>query len=286
LGVTHLDTAKIYGDGRSEEIIGAYLKANPAARDRFVIATKGGIRTAPQRSVDNSPQYLRECLEGSLARLGVDHVALYYIHRRDHSFPIEAVMETLLGFMAEGKIGSIGFSEIAPSSLERACAVGPVMAVQSEYSLWTRQPELGMLQACARHGVAFVAFSPLARGVISREPFDPSKLADGDFRKPMPRFNAENFPRNEACIARFRVWCADNGWSPAAAAIAWTLAQGDHVIPIPGTRFAENLAEDAEAGTRVLTAQELAEVDTILPPGFAHGARYAEAMTNSVENYC
>lgn len=286
LGVTHLDTAKIYGDGRSEEIIGAFLKANPSARDRFVIATKGGIRTTPTRGNDNSPQYLRECLEGSLRRLGVEHVALYYIHRRDHTFPIEAVMETLLKFHNEGKIGGIGFSEIAPASLERACAVGPVMAVQSEYSLWTRQPELGMLQACKRLGAAFVAFSPLARGVISSQPFDPSKLADSDFRKPMPRFSAENFPVNEARIARFRNWCADNGWSPAAAAIAWTLAQGDHVIPIPGTRYAENLAEDAQAGQRTLSDGELAQIDEILPPGFAHGARYSDAMSNSVENYC
>lgn len=287
LGVTHLDTALIYGKGRSEEMIGAFLKTNPAARDQFVIATKGGINPGkPGRNVDNAPDFLRECLEGSLRRLGVDHVALYYIHRRDQSIPIEDVMETLLRFKDEGKIGGIGFSEIAPWSLERACTIGPVAAVQSEYSLWTRQPELGMLQACARHGAAFVAFSPLARGVIASRPFDPKVLPDGDFRKPMPRFSEENFPRNEARIAQFRAYCADKGVSPAALALAWTLAQGDHVISIPGTRFADNLAEDAAGGSMELTAEDLAGIEAVLPAGFAHGARYSDAMTNSVENYC
>jgi aryl-alcohol dehydrogenase-like predicted oxidoreductase len=266
-------------------MIGAFLRDNPASRDRFVIATKGGIRTAPTRGYDNSPTFLRECLEGSLQRLGVDHVALYYIHRHDQSIPVEDVMATLLRFKEEGKIGGIGFSEIAPSTLERACAIGPVDAVQSEYSLWTRQPELGMIQACARHGAAFVAFSPLARGVISSKIFDPTTLPDGEFRKVMPRFSPENFPRNEAYVARFRAYCAKRGVSPAALAIAWTMAAGEHVIPIPGTRYAANLAEDAAAADMVLTATDMAEIEAFLPAGFAHGARYGDAMTNSVENY-
>lgn len=286
LGVTHLDTALIYGNGRSEEMIGAFLKDNPAARDRFVIATKGGIRVAPQRGVDNSAAYLRECLESSLKRLGVDHVALYYIHRRDPSVLIEDVMETLARFKEEGKIGGIGFSEIAPSSLERAAAVHPVMAVQSEYSLWTRQPELGMIQACERLDAAFVAFSPLARGVIGRNRFDPAVLADGDFRKPMPRLSNDNYPRNETYFARFREYAAGKGMSPATLAIAWTMARGGHIVPIPGTRFAEHLDEDAAAADMNLSQAELAEIEAILPAGFAHGARYPDSMTNSVENYC
>ncbi len=286
LGVTHLDTARIYGDGRSEEMVGAFLKDSPSARGRFVIATKGGIRTGAKRGYDNSPEFLRECLEGSLKRLGVEHVALYYIHRRDPSIPVEDVMETLVRFKQEGKIGGIGFSEIAPSCLERAAAVHPVMAVQSEYSLWTRQPELGVIQACERLGAAFVAFSPLARGVIGRNRFDPAALPDSDFRKPMPRLSAENFPRNEAYFARFRDYATAKGLSPATLAIAWTLARGDHIVPIPGTRFAENLADDAEGGCMALSAAEMAEIEAILPAGFAHGARYPDAMSNSVENYC
>ncbi len=286
LGVTHLDTALIYGNGRSEEMIGAFLKDNPAARNRFVIATKGGIRVTPQRGIDNSAAFLRECLESSLRRLGVEHVALYYIHRRDPSVPIEDVMETLVRFKKEGKIGGIGFSEIAPSSLERAAAVHPVMAVQSEYSLMTRQPELGMIQACARHGAAFVAFSPLGRGIIGRDRFDAETLPDDDFRKPLPRLSKENFPRNDAYLARLRAYAANKGVSPATLAIAWTLAPGDHVISIPGTRFAENLVEDAASADTILTQADMDEIEAILPAGFAHGARYPDAMTNSVENYC
>ena len=167
LGVTHIDTALIYGPYVSEDFIGDFLRKNPAARKQFSIATKGGIVPNP-RKFDNSPAFLRECLDGSLKRLGVDHVDLYYVHRRDQTIPIEDVTGTLVAFKNEGKIGGFGFSEISPSSLERAASVHPVAAVQSEYSLWSRQPELGMLQACKRLGTTFVAFSPVARGVPDR----------------------------------------------------------------------------------------------------------------------
>jgi aryl-alcohol dehydrogenase-like predicted oxidoreductase len=192
LGITHLDTALIYGPHVSEEFIGAYLRKNPAARNRFVIATKGGIQSNPRR-FDNSPAFLRECLESSLRRLGVDHVALWYVHRRDQSIPIEDVTVTLAELKREGKIGGIGYSEISPASLERAASVHHVDAVQSEYSLWTRQPELGMLQACKRLGTAFVAFSPVARGMLTDVTLDPASFADTDFRKRNPRFEEPNF---------------------------------------------------------------------------------------------
>jgi aryl-alcohol dehydrogenase-like predicted oxidoreductase len=283
IGVTHLDTALIYGVGKSEEIIGAFIKDHPG---RFSIATKGGIRTGPTREFDNSEAYLRECVEGSLRRLGVDHVDLYYIHRRDPRVPIEEVTGTLARFVEEGKIGGIGFSEIAPSSLERAASVHPVMAVQSEYSLWTRLPELGMLQACKRLGTAFVAFSPVARGMFSHELPSQDVFAKETFRPNNPRFQEPNFGFNAVYFERFRDYAAGKGLSPATLAIAWVLHQGDHIIPIPGTRAAAHLEEDAAAADIKLTAQDMAEIEAILPAGFAHGARYSEAQAKGPEDYC
>lgn len=286
LGVTHLDTALIYGNGLSEEWIGAFLKDNPGARERFVIATKGGIRTKPVRAFDNSEAYLRECLEGSLKRLGVDHVALYYVHRRDPSIPIEEVAGTLARFKQEGKIGAIGFSEISPASLERAASVHPVAAVQSEYSLWTRLPELGMIQACARLGTAFVAFSPVARGMFGATPLDPAEFGESDFRRTNPRFEEPNFGFNEARVAKFRAYAADHGWTPASLANAWTLHRGDHIIPIPGTRTPDHLADDAAGAAIKLSVEQMAEIEAILPVGFAHGDRYSDKQSIGPERYC
>ena len=283
LGVTHLDTARIYGDGVSEEIIGSFLRQNPA---RFSIATKGGIRTQPTRGFDNCEEFLRECLEGSLKRLGVDHVDLYYIHRRDQTIPIEDVMGTLVRFKEEGKIGGIGFSEISPASLERAAAVHPVMAVQSEYSLWTRQPELGMIQACERLGTAFVPFSPLARGMLGEKTPDPASFAGRDIRIGNPRFVEPNFSANVAAIDRFKQFAQLRGWQPAALALRWVLDQGAHLIPIPGTRSSEHLAINASANAIHLSDEDHAEIRNLLPPGFAHGSRYTEAQAVGVEAYC
>ncbi len=283
LGVTHLDTARVYGGGLSEEVIGAFIRDHPG---RFSIATKGGIRTAPTRGFDNSPEFLRECVEGSLKRLGVEHVDLYYVHRRDQSIPIEEVVGTLVRFKEEGKIGGIGFSEISPASLTRAAAEHAVMAVQSEYSLWSRLPELGMIQECARQGAAFVAFSPVARGMFAEIMPDPAAFRDGDFRKNNPRFMGENFRHNARLVGAFNDWARSRGWSPAAVALAWTLAQGEYVIPIPGTRSAEHLAEDAAGADLVLTAEDLVEIDRLLPVGFAHGDRYNDAQNVGPERYC
>ena len=283
LGVTHLDTALIYGNGLSEEVIGAFIKDHPG---RFTIATKGGIRVHPERGFDNSEAYLRQCLEGSLKRLGVDHVELYYVHRRDQSIPIEDVTGTLARFVEEGKIGGIGYSEIAPSSLERAAAVHPVMAVQSEYSLWTRLPELGMLQACERLGTAFVAFSPVARGMFARDVPDAKAIPAEAFRGQNPRFQEPNFSRNVALIEPFRRYAIQRGLSPATLALAWVLNKNDNIIAIPGTRSAAHLDEDAAAADLQLSAAEIAEIETILPPGFAHGPRYSEAQAKGPEDYC
>lgn len=286
LGVDHFDTANIYGEGVSEEVIGAWLREEPGRRDRITIATKGGIVTKPERRFDNSATHLRASLEASLRRLGVDHVELYYIHRREAERPIEEVMETLVRFKDEGKIGGIGLSEIAPSTLERARTVYPVMAVQSEYSLWTRLPELGMLQACERHGTALVAFSPLARGMLTAAPPDPARMGPGDFRRSNPRFVEPNYGSNRRAIQRFIDYARENGEAPEALAIAWTLHRGDHVIPIPGTRSPEHLAAFAAGAGISLDSGRMAAIEAILPVGFAHGPRYSAGQAVGPEDYC
>lgn len=284
-GITHLDTARVYGAGLSETIIGKYIKANPG--HNFVIATKGGMVRSPDghRYFDNSPLALQEHLDGSLARLGVDHVPLYYVHRRDQARPIEDVMETLLRFKDAGKIGGIGFSEIAPSSLRRAAKIGPVMAVQSEYSLWTRMPELGMIDACAEVGAAFVAFSPLGRGIFSDVAPDPAEFLPVDIRKGNPRFTGENYAANLEYVAKFRAVAQEAGTSPAALAIAWTLDQAPHIIPIPGTRSVAHLDQFVGAASVTMTPELRAKIAEALPIGFAHGDRYT-AGTVGVERYC
>ncbi len=286
LGVDFLDTANVYGGGVSERAIGSFIKIHPG---RFTIATKGGIRRDPVtniRSFDNSPEHLRQALETSLSNLGLDHVELYYIHRREPDRPIEEVMDTLVRFKQEGKIGGIGFSEISPASLRRAHAVHPVMAVQSEYSLWSRMPELGMIQACKDLGVAFVPFSPLGRGMFATKTPDPANFSDGDFRINNPRFLEPDFGYNVAAIEPFKLLAADLGSTPATLAMAWVLAQGDHLIPIPGTRTPVHLHEDLAGADVQLSPDDLAEIARILPPGFAHGDRYSQAQLAGAERYC
>lgn len=285
-GIDFLDTANVYGNGLSEQVIGRFLKHN---RGKFTIATKAGIYRDPAtniRSFNNQADHLRTALETSLRNLGVDCVDLYYIHRRDPSIPIEAVMETLVGFKKAGKIKGIGFSEIAPSSLRRAHAVHPVSAVQSEYSIWTRLPEMGMIQTCRELGVAFVPFSPLGRGMLTDRRLDPQSFPKGDFRSGNPRFMEPNFTHNVHRIAALRELAGDRGISTAALAIAWTLAKGDHLIPIPGTRSPDNLADWARASDISLTAADMATIEALLPIGFAHGARYSEEQQAGAELYC
>ncbi|MFK7879407.1 aldo/keto reductase [Roseobacter sp.] len=285
-GVTFLDTANVYGMGVSETIIGTFLKGNAG---RFTIATKAGIWRDPEtgiRGFNNKPAYLRDQLEGSLSKLGLDHVDLFYMHRRDQDVPIEEVMETLLRFKTEGKIGGVGFSEISPASLRRAHAVGPVDAVQSEYSLWTRQPELGMIQTCAALGVAFVPFSPLGRGIFAPVPPDPSTFEPGHFRKDTPRFSEPNFSQNLQQIAGFKALAGDLGLSPITLALAWCLNQGDHLIPIPGTRSAAHLKDCVAASDVAMTPETMRAIEEILPVGWAHGDRYTHAQWIGIEGYC
>jgi aryl-alcohol dehydrogenase-like predicted oxidoreductase len=282
-GIDFLDTANIYGMGLSETILGKWLKSR---KPRVTLATKAGIVKGKARRFDNSEAYLRAELEGSLKRLGRDHVELFYIHRRDPSIPVEDVAGTFSRLVEEGKIGGYGMSEVSPTTLRRAHAVHPCRAVQNEYSLWTRLPELGLIRTCAELGVAFVPFSPLARGVLSESGVDPTKFADGDFRKPMPRFHEPNFAANMEMVQRFRDFAASRRWTTSALALAWVLDRGDHLIPIPGTRTATHLAHWARADRIVLTAEDLAEINRLLPAGFAHGDRYSDAQTIGAERYC
>ena len=282
-GITFLDTANIYGMGRSEEVLGTWQ--HPRKSD-MVIATKGGIVRDPKAPVNNDPAYLRGELTGSLKRLGLDHVALYYAHRHDPAVPIEDLAGTMGRFIDEGLIGGYGLSEVAPSTLRRAHTERTCTAVQSEYSLWTRLPELGMLQATAELGVAFVPFSPLARGVLGEGYPDTATMEPGDFRLPIPRFSADNYPRNKALIDPFKTFARDRGWTVAATALAWVLDRGDHLIPIPGTRTGAHLADWAGACDIVLTDDDRAEINRLLPPGFAHGDRYSDTQTRTAARYC
>jgi aryl-alcohol dehydrogenase-like predicted oxidoreductase len=268
--------------GVSETVLGNWLtdRGHPA-----VVATKVGIRTGAQRGFDNSEAYIREELEGSLRRLKTDYVALYYIHRRQPDIPVEEVAGTMQRLVDEGKIGGYGLSEVSPHTIRRAHAVHPVMAVQNEYSLWTRLPELGVIRACADLGVTFVPFSPVARGMLTDTPPTLAMFKDGDIRAKIPRFSAENFAPNEAQIAAFRRFAASKGVTTAALALAWVLDQGDHLVPIPGTRTAAHVNEWRGADALVLSDADKAEIDRLLPPGFAHGDRYDDAMNVGPERY-
>ena len=283
-GINFLDTAEVYGTGVSEELIGEYQK------DRgynFIVATKGGMVIGGKRGEnDNSEPALRKALEGSMKRLKVDHVELYYIHRRDWSIEIEEVAQTLAKFKEEGKIGGFGFSEISPSSLRRAHAVHPVSAIQNEYSLWTRYPELGMLQTCKELGVTFLPFSPLGRGMLADIFPNPNEFLETDFRKSQPRFMEPNFSSNCRIISGFRDFAKSRGLNTSCAALAWVFDQGDHLIPIPGTRSAKHLSEWASACEIQLTDEDRAEIDRLLPVGFAHGDRYSNEQIVGIERYC
>ena len=286
LGIDFLDTANVYGLGLSEEIIGSFLKENPS---QFTIGTKAGIwrdKTHGSRGFNNNPAYLRAELEGSLRRLGREHVELFYVHRRDPEIEIEDVMETMLAFKAEGKIGGIGFSEIAPASLRRAVRIGAVDAVQSEYSLWTRQPDLGLLNTCTELGVALVPYAPLGRGILADKPLDPTTFGDTDFRTGNPRFKEPNFTYNMARVNSFKSMAADIGITSTALALAWCLARGARVIPIPGTRTADHLSQCAAASAFDMTDDIMRELERILPIGWAHGDRYSQAQWNGPEGYC
>ena len=285
-GVTHIDTANIYGMGKSESAIGSWL-ADRGGREGLFIATKAGISRgvgAAAGNFDNSADYLEAELDASLQRLGTDHVDLFYIHRRDQSIPIEDVTGTLARLIEKGKTRAFGYSEISPASLRRAHAVHPVAAVQSEYSLQTRQPELGLVQTCAELGTTLVAFSPVGRGLLTDLPPAADKYADQPWMASNPRFLEPNLSANIAATEPLRALAKSYGVATAALALRWVYDQGEHIVAIPGTRSAARFGEYLDAET--VPAEAMAEVTRLLPAGWAHGDRYSSGQWNGPENYC
>lgn len=288
-GVDHVDTANVYGMGASEAAIGSYLERyGKGAQIPFRIATKAAITRDPEtgaRSFDNSGAHLEAELDKSLKRLGVERVDLFYVHRRDPRHEIEDVTETLAGFVRSGKIAAFGYSEIAPTSLRRALAVHDVAAVQSEYSLATRAPELGLVQACEATGVALVAFCPVTRALLTDAPPTPERVARSGFLSRNPRFAGANLARNVAASEPLRDLAGEMGVPTAALAIAWVLAKSPATIPIPGTRNPAHLRELVAGAETTLDAATMAEIERRLPVGWAHGARYDAAQSIGPEAY-
>lgn len=273
-GVTLFDTADAYGFGHNEELLGRFLRGR---RGRVRIATKFGLVRTPgsyERRIDNSPAYIRTACEASLRRLGVETIDLYYAHRLDPAAPLEETVGALARLVAEGKVRAIGLCEVAPATLRRAAAIHPVAAVQSEYSLWTRDPEQGVLQACRELGAVFCAYSPLGRGFLTGS-VDPASLPPDDFRSFNPRFTGANAQANERLADAVRALAASKGCTPAQLALAWLLARGEHVLPIPGTRRIDRLLENLGAVELRLSDAELAAVDAAFPPSIAKGERYS-----------
>ncbi len=287
-GVTHIDTANVYGLGQSESAIGSFLKERPDAAEQFVVATKAGITRDAQgrRCFDNSAAHLEAELDQSLSRLGLEAVDLFYVHRRQHTIPIEDVTGAMASLVDKGKAKSIGFSEIAPSSLRRAHSIHPIAAVQSEYSLSTRAPELGLVQTCAELGVALVAFSPVGRSFLTDRPLTYQQGQELAFTKNNPRFLQPNHQRNIEATDRLRTLAHEMGEPTAALAIAWALAQGEHVLPIPGTRSVSHFAELVRGAHLDLSTEQLSAIEGALPVGWAHGDRYSGAQWVGPERYC
>ena len=283
LGVNHFDTADIYGMGLSEELIGRFLKQT---RARIVVATKAGIRFIPatgERRVDNTAAYIRSSLEKSLKRLGRDHIELFYLGRRDPNRPIDEVMATLIELKREGKIGAIGLSEVSPETLRQADKIHRIAAVQSEFSLWTRDVERSLLKTCSDLRTAFVAFAPLGRGMLTGLSLDLASLTSGDFRRTNPRFQEPAFSQNQAALKAYDALCQQIGRSPAEVALAWVLSAGNDIIAIPGTRTAEHLESNIAATRLRLTAQQRQEIAAAFPPGFPWGERFNASQSIGVE---
>jgi aryl-alcohol dehydrogenase-like predicted oxidoreductase len=276
LGCTFLDTSDVYGAGANEELVGRALRGR---RDEAVLATKFGIvsvDTPGTLSVDGSPEHAREAIDASLRRLQVDHVDLWYLHRVDRRVPIEETVGAMAEAVQAGKVRHLGLSEASAATIRRARAVHPIAAVQSEWSLWTRDPEASVLPACRELGIGFVPFSPLGRGFLSGQLRSPDDFPPGDMRRSLPRFQGDNFRRNLDLVARLEEIAAAKGRTASQIALAWLLAQGDDVAPIPGTKRRSRLEENLGAAEVELTATDLAAIDAVFPPEAAAGARYAD----------
>ncbi len=275
-GVNFLDTADMYGMGHNEELVGEALRGR---RDQAFVATKFGVRRGPGGSfegVSGRPEYVRQQAEGSLERLGVDTIDLYYQHRVDPDTPIEDTVGEMARLVDEGKVRYLGLSEAAPATIRRAHAVHPISALQTEYSLWTRDPEIELLEVTRELGIAFVAYSPLGRGFLSGQIRTVEDLDESDFRRNSPRFTGENFQKNLDLVARVEDMARDRGITPAQLALAWVLAKSPNTVPIPGTRKIHRLDENAAAAEVQLSAEEVASLDDVMPMDAIAGARYPE----------
>lgn len=273
LGITHFDTAVLYGFGRNESLVGPVLKPY---RDRIVLTSKCGVGGVDgKRVIDGRPQTLRRTLEDSLRRLQTDVIDLYYLHRWDKSVPIEDSIGEMARMVDSGKVRALGLSEVSVATLRKAHAVHPIAAVQSEYSLWTRNPELGMLDACAEIGAAFVAFSPLGRGFLTDVDVDPESFVDKDVRRAMPRFQPPHFQDNARLLPAFREAAEEAACTPAQLALAWLLHKAPHVLPIPGTTSVRHLEDNAAAAAVELRPEIVARVEGIVNEETVSGARYS-----------
>lgn len=282
LGYTHLDTAYLYGFGLSEQLIGETLADR---RDEYFLASKCGmIKNAEgKREINNDPAKLRETCETSLKNLRTDVIDLYYLHRWDKKTPIEEAVGTLADLVKEGKIRAIGLSEVGSETLRKAHAVHPVTALQTEYSLWTRNPEIAVLDTCRELGVAFVAFSPLARAFLGGELRDPATLAEKDLRRFMPRFSPETYAENLKLLDGYTKIANEIGCTMAQLALAWLLAKGDDILPIPGTANRQHLAENAAAADITLDADTVARLDALINEKTVLGPRYNAATQKEID---
>jgi len=273
-GVNLFDTADMYGRGRNEELVGRALADR---RDRAVIATKFAFvrdPDGPGGRVSGRPEYVRAACEASLRRLGIETIDLYYQHRVDPEVPIEDTVGAMAELVTQGKVRYLGLSEAAPATIRRAHLVHPIAALQTEYSMWSREPEAELLQVCSELGIAFVAYSPLGRGFLTGKVAAPDQLADDDFRRFQPRFTGDNLVHNRALVARLAEAAAARGCTPAQLALAWLLSRAPHIIPIPGTRTLERLDENLRGLAIELLSDDIAAIDAIAPPGAAAGTRY------------
>jgi aryl-alcohol dehydrogenase-like predicted oxidoreductase len=282
LGYNHIDTAALYGFGANETLIGEVLGSR---RRDFILATKGGMfRNAQgQREIDGRPEMIRRNCEESLQRLRTDVIDLYYLHRWDKRRPVEESVGALADLVREGKVRAIGLSEVSAATLRKAHAVHPIAALQTEYSLWTRNAEVAVLDVCRDLGIAFVAFSPLARGFFGGSLRDTSALPPKDIRLAMPRFQAGHFTRNLRLLDGLASVASESGCTMAQASLAWVLAQGEHIIPIPGTTRVDHLAENAAADQVQLSPAALERLNALINPETVSGARYNQAVQQEID---
>ncbi|WP_426491771.1 aldo/keto reductase [Hymenobacter sp. 102] len=283
LGITFFDTADMYGPYTNEELVGRALKGQ---RQKVILATKFGIQRDAQdpakRGINGRPEYVRQAVEGSLQRLGTEYIDLYYQHRVDPNTPIEETVGAMSRLVEEGKVRYLGLSEAAPDTLRRACAVHPIAALQTEYSLWSREPEEEILPTCRALGVGFVPYSPLGRGFLTGQIQRFEELAPDDYRRHTPRFQGENFQKNLDLVARIQEIAHEKGCTPGQLALAWVLAQGEDLVPIPGTKRVAYVEENVGAADILLSLEDLARINQAAPPHSAAGQRYPPAMMGSV----